>query len=186
MKKFLFLDRDGVLNRRLPGDYVKSPDELEMLPGAAEALALLRPHFGRMLVVSNQQGIAKGLMTVQDLERIHRVMAEHLAAAGARVDDFFFCPDPASKKDNCRKPAAAMALEARKRYPEIRFENTWMIGDMAGDIQFARNLGMHAVMIGDEDLPPELETYHQGRYPALIDFARVFLAEVDKNHKSRT
>ena len=185
MKRFLFLDRDGVLNRRLTNDYVKSPEELEILPGVREALASLRPHFERILVISNQQGIGKGLMTAADLDGIHRLMARELAEAGGQIDDFICCPDLAEKKDNCRKPSAAMALEARKRYPEIRFENTWMIGDTAGDIAFARNLGMHAVMIGEEDIPPELESYHQGRYPRLIDFARVFLAEVDKNHNTR-
>lgn len=185
MKRFLFLDRDGVLNRRLPGDYVKSPEELELLPGVLRALALLRPLFDLILVVSNQQGVGKGLMSTEDLERIHRKLCDEIARAGGRIDDILFCPDLAGESGNCRKPAIAMALEARKRYPQIRFDRSWMIGDMPDDMAFARNAGMRAVMIGAESLPPELESYHRGRYPALIDFAIEFSIEVDKNHNTQ-
>jgi len=185
MKRFLFLDRDGVLNRRLPGEYVKCPEELELLPGVPHALALLRPHFDLILVVSNQQGVGKELMSIEDLEQIHRKLSDEIAVVGARIDDFIFCPDLAAKKNNCRKPAIAMALEARKKYPQIRFEQSWMIGDMPGDMAFARNAGMRAVMIGAESLPPDLESYHQGRYPALIDFAKEFSIEVDKKDNTQ-
>lgn len=143
----LFLDRDGVINRRLPGDYVKKVSEFEFLPGVPQALAALRPMFGRMILVTNQQGIGKGLMSIADLEAIHQHMANELKKYEVHFDAVLFCPDLASLPDNGRKPAPAMALEAQKRYPEINFSRSVMVGDSGSDMEFGRQLGMQTVFI---------------------------------------
>ena len=87
----LFLDRDGIINRLRPGDYVKSWDEFEFLPGALNALTKCNAMFRRILVVTNQRGVGKGLMTRQALDEIHRRMLQTIAAHGGRIDKIYCC-----------------------------------------------------------------------------------------------
>lgn len=143
----LFLDRDGVINKRLPGDYVKHLSEFEFLPGVPSALQTLRPMFRRMILVTNQQGIGKGIMSISDLDMIHQHLADELGYLGVRFDAMLFCPDLASTPDNCRKPAPAMALEAQKQFPDIHFSKSLMVGDSCSDMEFGRNLGMRSIFI---------------------------------------
>lgn len=143
----LFLDRDGVINKRLPGDYVKHISEFAFLPGVELALRDLRPLFRRMILVTNQQGIGKGIMNEADLNKIHEHLAQSLLEHGVRFDAMLFCADLASKPGNCRKPAPAMALEAQRRFPEINFGKCLMVGDSCSDMEFGRQLGMRTVFI---------------------------------------
>ena len=143
----LFLDRDGVINRRLPGEYVKKWEEFEWLPGGLEAIVGLAQKFGRVFVVTNQQGIGKGLMTEEMLARIHASLLEEVAAAGGRIDAVYHCPDLSSHKPNCRKPAPAMALQAKREFPEVDFRRSVMVGDSVSDMQFGQALGMFTVLV---------------------------------------
>jgi histidinol-phosphate phosphatase family protein len=145
----LFLDRDGVLNRTAPGTYVTRPADFQWLPGAVDTLARLRPLFGRIVVVTNQQGIAKGLMNGADLADIHSAMLAQLEAAGVRLDAVYHCPHRADAGCSCRKPRPGMALAAQQQFPEIDFRRAWMIGDSESDIEFGRNLGMRTIRIPD-------------------------------------
>ena len=140
----LFLDRDGVLNVLRPDDYVKTPAELELLPGVAEALAVCRRHFARIFIVSNQQGIGKGLMSEDDLAAIH---AKLLAAIGP-VDRIYHCPDLKSAHSFRRKPNIGMALQARRDFPDIRLKESVMVGDSMTDMLFGRRAGMTTVLVG--------------------------------------
>lgn len=146
-KKFLFLDRDGVINVRTPGDYVKSPDEFVFCDGAVEAIVTLSAHFQRIVVVTNQAGIGKGLMTEDDLAVIHNSMLETVRAAGGRIDAVFYCPDRPSEAGPCRKPDTGMAMQAREMFPEIDFSNSWMVGDSMADIEFGKRLGMKTALV---------------------------------------
>jgi D-glycero-D-manno-heptose 1,7-bisphosphate phosphatase len=146
----LFLDRDGVINHRPPNDYVKSKAELIFLSGALEAIGLLSKKFNRIIVVTNQQGIAKQLMTTDDLHAIHNHMATQIKSAGGRIDKFYFCPDLADSPNNCRKPNPAMAQWAKADFPEIDFKKSVMVGDTQTDIGFGVNLGMFTVLLGHE------------------------------------
>ncbi|HLP54120.1 MAG TPA: HAD-IIIA family hydrolase [Fluviicola sp.] len=143
----LFLDRDGVINKRLMGDYVKSVGEFELLDGVAEALGAAAQVFGRIVVVTNQQGIGKGIMTERNLSDIHAYCSELITRAGGRIDRYYFAPELAGTGVGLRKPETGMAMQAKQDFPEIAFERSVMVGDSDSDIQFGKNLGMKTVFV---------------------------------------
>jgi histidinol-phosphate phosphatase family protein len=143
----LFLDRDGVINRRLPGAYVCSWAAFEWLPGTLDALVYFAGAFGRIVVVTNQQGIGKGLMSEADIRIIHRLMRQEAEAAGGRIDGVYYCPSLSSAQPNCRKPAPDMALQAQRDFPEIDFSRSLMVGDSLSDMAFGQGLGMLNVLV---------------------------------------
>ncbi len=146
----IFLDRDGVINKRKVDDYVKSPSELVFLPGALEAIKFFSEKFKKVIVVTNQQGIAKGLMSTEDLDQVHTFLRKQVARIGGKIDAIYYCPDSAYHTPNCRKPSPSMALQAQKDFPEIDFAKSIMVGDMPSDIAFGQNLGMITFWIQEE------------------------------------
>lgn len=172
-KPTLFLDRDGVINRRSPGDYIKHPTEFVPESGALEAIRLLSPYFDRIIVVTNQAGIGKGLMDESDLEAIHNKMIALIAAAGGRVDRVYYCPHLPDAGCTCRKPATGMALAAREDFPDIDFSHSWMVGDSASDIQLGQHLGMKTVLIAGkfEDTEALESLMVDCRFESLLEFA---------------
>lgn len=144
----LFLDRDGVLNKHLPEDYVKTADEFQWINGSKEAVADFRSIFGRIVIVTNQQGIGKGLMTEYDLDKIHWKMQSDLEATGGHIDRVYHCPHRKEINSKCRKPKTGMAIQAKEDFPEIDFSKSIMIGDMSTDMEFGENLGMFNIKIG--------------------------------------
>jgi histidinol-phosphate phosphatase family protein len=146
----LFLDRDGVINRRLVDDYVKHPDEFEFLPGVPEAVAAFAKRFGHIVVVTNQQGIGKGFYTEADLAAVHQKMHTGFATAEALVDAVYFAPQLSRENSPMRKPGIGMALKAKEDFPEIDFSRSIMVGDSGSDLEFAANAGMFAVYVGEE------------------------------------
>lgn len=151
----LFLDRDGVINKKRDNDYVKSTEELELLPGAIEAIAGLSNIFGRLLVVTNQQGIGKKLMTTKHLSEIHQVIIQEVESKGGHIDAVYHAPQLAAENSPMRKPQIGMALQAQEDFKEIDFERSIMIGDSPSDMQFAKNAKMKAISIGVEDQEKE-------------------------------
>lgn len=159
----LFLDRDGVINERIVGDYVKSRDQFHFLPGVLEAMHRLASLFAKIVVVSNQQGIGKGVMSVQELNDIHEKMTETIRGKRGRIDLILFSPDLAGSGSFTRKPNIGMALQAKKRFPEIIFKKSVMAGDSLSDMIFGKRLGMLTVLIStDHTLARE--------NPRVIDF----------------
>jgi len=152
----LFLDRDGVINKRIYGGYVQRPEDFEFLPGVPESLAFLSRVFGRIIVVTNQQGIGKGIMNEVELDAVHRKMLAGLEKAGGRIDAVFYCPDLAEKPENCRKPSPYLAFEARKQFPEIDFHKSIMVGDAESDMVFGKNAGMITILVGNENVPVQV------------------------------
>lgn len=146
----LFLDRDGVINERLPGDYVRKPGQFQLMAGVPKALSRLNEVFGRIIVVTNQQGLGKGLMTEADLEEVHRYMLEQIGMAGGRIDKVYHCPHLAKEGCACRKPATGMLESARQDFPGIDPGKSIMVGDTATDILFAKNAGMIAIAVGSD------------------------------------
>ena len=167
----LFLDRDGVINRRIRGGYVCEWEEFEFLHGVLDALALLNSRFQRIFVVTNQQGIGKGLMTESDLAQIHDRMYESIRESGGRLDAIYYCPSLARQDDFRRKPGPGMALQAKNEFPEIAFTRSIMVGDTVSDMEFGRALGMKTVWIQNEDGEAPPSEMADAAFPSLFHFA---------------
>lgn len=142
----LFLDRDGVINEDKPGSYIFSPEEFHFMPGAPAIFAELANRFSTILVVTNQRGVGKQLMTEETLQVIHHQMREAIVAAGGRIDAIYYASS-LSNKDPLRKPNPGMALRARRDFPTIDFSRSIMIGNNISDMQFGRNAGMYTVFL---------------------------------------
>jgi D-glycero-D-manno-heptose 1,7-bisphosphate phosphatase len=152
MRKAVFLDRDGVINQKPPeGQYVTRWEEMQFLPGVPEAITLLLRAGFCVFAVSNQRCVAKGLLTVADVESIHQRMCQKLAAQGAVITEVYFCPHEKTPPCNCRKPAPGMLLKAARAH-RIDLTASWMIGDSDIDIEAGRQAGCRTVRIveGDE------------------------------------
>lgn len=143
----LFLDRDGVINTRKMGGYIQSVEEFEFLPGAKEAIAEFSNHFRHIFVVTNQQGIGKGIMTESNLLDIHSYMQNEVKKLNGSITKCYFAPDLASDENTLRKPKTGMGLLAKTEFPEVDFKKSIMVGDSDSDIQFGINLGMTTVRI---------------------------------------
>jgi histidinol-phosphate phosphatase family protein len=137
----LFLDRDGVINKLRINDYVKSWDEFEFLPEVLDALRILSKHFKHIIVVTNQRGVGKGLMTEDMLQDIHKKMIATIESAGGRIDKVYYCT-AISENDPDRKPNTGMAMQAKKDFPDIDFSKSVMVGDSEVDNLFAQKLGI--------------------------------------------
>jgi D-glycero-D-manno-heptose 1,7-bisphosphate phosphatase len=143
----VFLDRDGVINRKLPeGQYVTAWQHFHLLPGVAEAIARLNQAGLRVIVVTNQRGIALGLYSPSDVDHIHIQLNERLAQSGAHIDGFYFCPHD-KRECNCRKPLPGLFEQAQKDFPGIKPETSLIIGDSLSDIEFGKNLGLETIFI---------------------------------------
>ena len=172
-KNALFLDRDGVLNRRIVDGYVTRPEDFEILPGVLEAMKIFAERFTRVFIVTNQQGVGKGLMTEDDLQRVHDFFLQQVAQAGGRVDRIYYCTALKSAHSFRRKPSIGMALQARRDFADVALKQSVMVGDMMSDMLFGRRAGMTTVLVGDEPLTatryPHLVDYC---YPTLLDYAK--------------
>lgn len=146
----LFLDRDGVINTRIPDDYVMNIEHFAFIPGVLDALRRLSGYFNRIVVVSNQQGIGKGLMSESTLDIIHSHMIREVDHAGGRIDKVYFSPDLRGSGSFSRKPNIGMGLRAHQDFPDIRYANCVMVGDSISDMQFGRRLGMLTVFISND------------------------------------
>ncbi|SFV35354.1 D-glycero-alpha-D-manno-heptose-1,7-bisphosphate 7-phosphatase [Thermoflavifilum thermophilum] len=146
----LFLDRDGVINLEKKNGYVLSREEFHFEPGALDALRLLQTIFGRILVVTNQRCVGKGLISAQQLEQLHRWMCEEITNHGGRIDRIYYCPD-LEDESPCRKPNIGMALQASRDFPDIDFQHAVMVGNHFSDMQFGKSLGMYTVLIASDN-----------------------------------
>jgi D-glycero-D-manno-heptose 1,7-bisphosphate phosphatase len=143
----LFLDRDGVINQRKMDAYVLTPEDFVWTIDAPVSIAKLSDIFGRIFVVTNQQGIGKGLMTENDLEKIHEKLLYGIKKEGGRIDRIYHCPALKSSGSLFRKPLPGMALQARIDFPDIDFKKSVMVGDTISDMKFGKNLRMKTVII---------------------------------------
>lgn len=150
-----FVDRDGTINvKAAEGEYVTSPEEFVFLPGAERAIRLLAHAGWRVIVVSNQRGVALGRMTAADLDAVNGRMA-HLP-----IDGVFVCPHERGQCD-CRKPGTGLFRQAQERFPAIEFERSVMIGDADSDIEAGRAIGARTFRVGEPPLPSLLDVAEQ-------------------------
>ena len=148
----IFLYRDGVINKRLENDYVKILDEFEFIEGVPNAIKILSLLFGKIIVVTNQQGIGKGLYSENDLNMIHHYMADEIEKHEGRIDKIYFSPHLAADNHHWRKPGIGMALQAKNDFPEIDLTRSIMVGDSMSDMQFGRSAGMKTIFISPESI----------------------------------
>ena len=143
----VFVDRDGVINEKLPeGHYVTGLQDLRLLPGSIDALARLSKSGRLVIVVTNQQGVAKGLVTEEALEEIHSALTDAVDSHGGQIDSILVCPHLKDTCD-CRKPKTGLFEQARERFPKISFQDSVMVGDSITDMEAAHAIGARAVRI---------------------------------------
>ncbi len=171
----LFLDRDGVINHEKKADYILNWQEFKFYDGVTEALHILNNIFGTIVMVTNQKGIGKKLMSVDDLTNIHNNMLQTVAAAGGRVDKIYYCSDLEDASPN-RKPNPGMAYQAKADFASIDFSKSIMVGNKLSDMGFGRNAGIPTVFLATTN--PETPFPHpdiDARFNSLIEFAKAFV-----------
>jgi D-glycero-D-manno-heptose 1,7-bisphosphate phosphatase len=144
----VFLDRDGTMNVRRPG-YVSDPAELDLLPGVGEAVAALNRSGARVVLLTNQRGVATGEVDLHQVEQVHSALQERLSRSGAWLDDIFVCPHE-DGTCRCRKPAPGLFEQALAAAPWADPIRCVMVGDMVSDVEPAASLGMVTVLVGPE------------------------------------
>ncbi len=135
-EKYVFLDRDGVINHD-SDDYIKSPDEWLPINGSLEAIALLNQHGFKVVVISNQSGIGRGYYSLETLSEIHQKMHKLLAEKGGKIEAVYFCPHAPTDNCNCRKPKTGL-LELFSLQHKSSVANLFFVGDSLSDIQTAQ------------------------------------------------
>lgn len=172
----LFLDRDGVINRDKPGDYVYSVEEFRFYDGVPEALRYFNSRFGRIIVVTNQRGVGRGLMSEADLIAIHEYMVLQVIQAGGRMDAIYYCTSTDNADPN-RKPNPGMAYRAKSDFPEIDLSKAIIVGNNLSDMEFGRNAGLYNIFI--RSTMPYLPLPHphiDAAFDSLPDFAKALQA----------
>jgi histidinol-phosphate phosphatase family protein len=167
----LFLDRDGVINEETVGTYITDWDDFVFCDGTLEALERLSQIFGTIVVVTNQRGVGRGIMSLDDLKDINSKMTTSILAAGGRIDKIYACT-AVSNDDHNRKPNVGMALQAKEDFDHINFKKSIVIGNSFSDMEFGKRLAMHTVFLTTKhppvDLPSDLV---DEQYPLLINYA---------------
>ena len=168
----LFLDRDGVINYEKKDDYIRNWQEFKFYESVKEAIEKFSNHFGRIIVVSNQRGVGKGLMTEDDLSLIHVNMQREIESFRGRIDAIYYCT-AVEPKDPNRKPNPGMAVAAKRDFPGIDLNKSIVVGNKPSDMLFGRNAGMYSVYIASTH--PQTPFPHPDidlRFNSLIDFAK--------------
>jgi len=146
-QKAVFLDRDGTINRDV--NYCRTVEAFEILPGVPEAIKQLNRHGFKVIVITNQSGVARGYFTEKELAEIHRYMQAELLKAGARIDAVYYCPHHPDENCDCRKPQPKMILQAVHEY-NIDTGLSYMIGDDPKDVAAGKNAGCKTILLTGE------------------------------------
>jgi D,D-heptose 1,7-bisphosphate phosphatase len=167
----IFLDRDGTIN--FDSGYIKDPSSVVILEGVAEGIRKLRNEYGfKVIIVSNQAGISRGLMTIEDVESVNEKIKSLLAEEDAIIEAVYYCPyhpdfDP-PEKTICRKPSPFMIVQAAKDH-KINLSESYMIGDRWGDIMSGLDAGVKSILLTSDILQEEISTLlSQGKKPNFI------------------
>ena len=163
--KTLFVDRDGVVNRLRKDDYVTTWEEFEFLPRVTEALRLLSQASYRVIVVTNQRGVARGRLSESELAAIHARMLKQVGLAGGRIAGVYYCPHEIGVC-GCRKPEIGLFLEASRDFGDIDFRESAVIGDSPSDMEAARRLGCAGILVSETEGPNSAPTL----YDAVVRF----------------
>ena len=157
----IFLDRDGVINRRIVGGYVSRWSEFEFLPGAIEGIVRLSASETPIIVVSNQAGVGKGLIAVSDLADITRRFIAAVEQHGGRIDAVYYCPHTPADECECRKPKPGLLLQAQRDWA-LELSSSVLLGDSDSDGAAARAAGCRFVLVsGDSSLESRIQRLAQ-------------------------
>jgi|CXWL01.1.fsa_nt_gi histidinol-phosphate phosphatase family protein len=172
----LFIDRDGVINHEKKEDYILNWREFNFYDGVREAFHQLSSKFGKIIIITNQRGVGKGLMTEAELSSIHQHMQKQIENAGGRIDKIYYCTSTDNDHPD-RKPNPGMAFRAKADFPDIDFSKSIIIGNKPSDMLFGRNAGMHTVFVATTH--PETPFPHPDidfRFDSLRGFAKALPA----------
>lgn len=187
MDKVIFLDRDGTINKEV--SYLYRPKDLILLPGVPQAIKALRDKGFKVVVVTNQAGVARGYYTCSDVEHLHDYLNEQLKKDGAWIDHFFYCPHHPvhgigayKKACTCRKPGIGMFEMADQDY-QVDKEHSYMIGDKLLDVEAGRRYGVHGILVGtgygaaihQEQIENQEEIRYDFYAETLMDAARYII-----------
>jgi histidinol phosphatase-like enzyme len=146
----LFLDRDGVINVEQKNDYVRHWGMFIFSMNVLKSFSVLNKYFNRIIVVTNQRGVEKNLMTIDNLNEIHQHMINSIHLAGGKIDKIYFCTSLFDQDVN-RKPNTGMAFQAKHDFPEIDLSKSIIVGNSSSDMQFGRNSGMYTVFVQNDE-----------------------------------
>lgn len=167
----LFLDRDGVINEEIVGSYITSSDEFKFCDGALQALGVLGSIFGTIVIVTNQRGVGRGIMSLDSLRTIHTDMVAAINTAGGRIDKIYSCTAVA-ESDHNRKPNTGMAIQCREDFPEVDFKKSIIVGNSISDMEFGKRVAMQTVFLTTKHEPFELpHDLIDQQYPSLLTWA---------------
>ncbi len=162
MQKWLILDRDGVINYDSDA-FIKSPDEWRALPGSLEAIAKLNKAGYKIIIVSNQSGIARGLFDLPTLELMHAKLKRLLAALGGEIENIYFCPHGPNDHCDCRKPNPGLLKQFAQDY-QLELTGIYAVGDSIRDLQAAQSAGAIPILVrtgkGENSEKSIVETRH--------------------------
>ena len=169
----LFLDRDGVINDEVEGDYVRNWESFRFLEGSLNSFPIFAQLFAHIFIVTNQKGVGKGLMSEEDLIKINEGIETCVINEGGFINRIYYCTSTENDSE-CRKPNTGMALQAKNDFPNTNFSRSIMIGNTLSDMQFGKSLGMTTIFIASKKPTPEqphplIDLYS----PDLITVAKV-------------
>lgn len=174
LKKAIFLDRDGVLNKEV--GYLSNPNDFVFLEGSIEALKILKQKDYLLIVITNQAAVARGFLTVETLQVIHNKMVKILKENKISLDDIYYCPHHPEFTGpcDCRKPNPGMILKAKLKF-NIDIRNSYMVGDTLGDIETGKNARCKTVLVltgyGKEEIKKESSIIPDMIFKNLKEFA---------------
>lgn len=187
MDKVIFLDRDGTINEEV--NYLHKPEDLQILPGVPEAIKLLRDGGFKILVVTNQAGVARGYYSCRDVDALHEYLNQQLKKSGAWIDRFYYCPHHPvhgigeyKRACHCRKPETGMFEQAGQEY-DVDKEHSYMIGDKLLDVEAGNRYGVHGILVGtgygrqihQEQLEKQEDVIYDVYQETLMDAARYIM-----------
>lgn len=143
-RRYVLLDRDGTVI--VEKNYLSNPDDVELLPGAAEGLRRLGEEGYGLILVTNQSGIGRGMLTENDVKQVNKRLQQLLEASGVALDAVYMCPHAPQDNCDCRKPLPKMAQDAARQFGFV-LQNSWVIGDKPADVALARNIGARSILV---------------------------------------
>lgn len=178
----LFLDRDGVINEEIVGSYVTDVKDFVFCKGALQAINILSNFFNKTIIVTNQRGVGKGIMSLQDLGAIHNQLQKEVEANKGIIHQIYAATSVDDHHHN-RKPQPGMALQAQQDFPEIDFTKSIMVGNSPSDIEFGKKLGMHTVFLTTthQQVPSHIEHMVDEVFSSLVEWAKHLEASVIEN-----